>query len=317
MEKINFQSTERILKKSNRAVENLPNEEEVSQSIERLKKPFGKFEYKDSGLEIIEFEGKIFRLRYSDVYPHLITRLKEYLEIEGLSADDVGTEINNWKFVDSLRFILDGKEFDLLKLVPKSYNVFFKPSSTETHGAVMRGKDIFISADIATPVGIATLMHEIGHIVDDIKLEVSNLSDLTDGQQYYNVAEKVRKERAANAYALKVMRPFLSTTEQKSDLRNFLINYALRTYNVDAVEVIKNIEYHNGEAGHFAPNFELTEYDLFYNDFVEWKKTPEYKKLKDKIFTAGTEEEEEFGVWLEWVRKNQYSYEDDLYGREQ
>lgn len=317
MEKINLQSTEKILKKSNRAAENLPNEEEVSQSIERLKKPFGEFEYKDSGLETIEFEGKTFRLRYSDVYPHLIPRLKEYMEIKGLSSDDIDNEINYWKFVDSLKFIIDGKELDLLKLVPNSYNVFFKPSSAEIHGAVMRSKDIFISADIATPVGIATLMHEIGHIVDNIKLKVSNLSDLTDGEQYYNIAEKVRKERSANAYALKAVRPFLSTTEQKSDLRNFLINYALRTYNVGASEVIKHIEYGNRQAGHFAPDFELSESDMFWDDFVEWKKTPEYKELKDKIFPVGTEEEEEFGIWLEWVRKNEYSYEDDLYGREQ
>ncbi len=178
----------------------------------------------------------------------------------------------------------------------------------------MDTKNIYILGDIATPRAIATLLHEIGHTWDQKNLDDHGVSDLMDSHHNADRAEKIRSERTATAFALKLMR-ILPKGELKDDLIMFLKFYALESYYEEAKRLISN----DGGAAKFwgadpfpEMNEEWMKVEEMMDIFEEWKETKAYQEWKKIDEFNHLDEYEEYGEWREWVEKTKYDYLKDL-----
>ena len=236
---------------------------------------------------------------------------------------------NSWLKLDSLVFETGEIKKDVFASLPKNTEIFFYPAIDYFHGGMFWSHSendskysIYIIGDMNCPRSIVTLMHEIGHIFDAENQRSGKESPLKEKQgiYHYDTAEKIRKERAASAFALKVMKPFLKDKQLGEDVINFLEGYALSSYNCNAVEVFEQDEVskpaREKESRRMAgeqetEERELEEYSL-YEDFLNWKKTDAYKQWKEKENNKNLEDDDDYGVWRLWLEETNYDYHPDL-----
>jgi hypothetical protein len=263
IDKVTVQSSENIIKKMHRVAENLPDQEEVRASLERLKKPFIQIDYKEADSVRGEYEGMQYILDYEMADSGSIQSLEDYFQMEPEVAKDpqAGT-VSNWRRVNKMQFISGGVTYDTLKLFPRNYDIFFCPNGKEgeySQASLLDSKNIFIIGGVNTPESIAFILHEIGHIWDNLKLKVMGKDRMVDDHQHALLAEKLRTERMANAFALKLLKPFIKDNEQRKDFLNLLKNYALLSYHLEVKDEVDAIENSQKLFSHFAQDFDMGE----------------------------------------------------------
>ncbi len=274
--------------------------EQLEESLEHLGKPLKNIEYKDQ--DTVEVEHKDIKFKFSYSLPD--QESKNGIEIyvanarERISFPAAHVDPNNWRKIDSLVFSVDDKEIDMFSILPKQYKILFCPSHEAFHGAVSETfQEIYILGDIASTRSLIILLHEIGHLFDDKHL--SELHTPTGVQEKNNadLAETIRQERVATAFAFKVLKPFFKDVTLKRDVMNYLKHYALARYYKTELQTLDLRR-------------EAEEYIVF-NSYLSWKKTNAYKKWLEDEKIAETDPEK-FNKWLEWIEKTGYDYQKDL-----
>ncbi len=313
MKEHNFINTEKYIER----IENSDleiSEENLSASLERISKPLHKIEYQEKGTEEFKVEDLDVKLSYSAIEVSDKDNLQVYLDVLRSRdwSDQDFMNPNSWKVLDSFTFSSPDGVIDLCEIATSKYKIFFCPTELEFMGAVLENPQIIcIIDDITSPRAIATLLHEIGHTWDRKNLEEKGVDKMVTDHQHSSKAEGVRRERAATAFALNKLRPFIKG-EQKTDIINFLKYYALKHY-YDSVKSDLSHERYSGR--HFAQDWYETEdeYDVLYDTFTNyWKKTEAYRKWKEMDEYKNVEDWEEFSLWNEWVEKNNYDFYKDL-----
>lgn len=203
--------------------------QEVADVVKRLKKPFESVESGD-GIIDIDIEGQVLHVELVPNDIHL-----EDTELFGYHFDDIPEEhFSFFQRIQSLKFKTNDTEVDLFSLLPPGYKILYYPSATDAldHDGAMspERKVIGVVGDIRTPLTIIILLHEMGHAVDEARLEKFGVDTLVTSHEYKDHAERLRKETAASAFAVSIIRRYLKDTLQRNDIVNYLRDYALRSY---------------------------------------------------------------------------------------
>jgi len=296
-------------------------DEEISAVIDRLREPLASVSYADSGELKVEkgehtIEAAYVSLEQADKEP--VGRYIQHLLEKGVRPENASAKVDLWKKLTKLRYSTKGQEFDVLAIMPAGSRIFFCPTETEfvTGGVSSRQNVAWIVGDVAAPASLITLLHEVGHTVDDKNLLEQGVESLVVPGENADVAEQVRKERMASAFALKVMRPFLDDAELRNDVITFLEDYGLgshyesaqSTINVRAILTRHAMsEWHDDEA-EYQNNY-------FYDAWEKWKVTDAYKEWKQRPENQKLDPEyEEYGAWRSWVEESKYDFEKDIGG---
>ncbi len=300
--------------------------ERVEEAIARLGKPLAEVKYQETGEVEVNANDAQFKFSYSlldEENKRWIDNFTGGKMARNVDKEDFIKNADNWRSLDNLIFQVEGKEKNVLNSLPKNSSVFFCPSMEYAHGAAVDiyfadKYHIYIVGDITTPRSLVTLMHEIGHVFDyeNHRKKGSPIK----GSYHHQTAEKIRRERAASAFALKMMRPFFKNKQFKEDAITFLKNYSLADYNWDAIETFRKEEeqrpYREREAVKAQSEWEAEEAEMetyrLIDDFYEWKKTDAYKEWKEKEENKNLDEYDEFGVWRQWIEDTNYDYQKDL-----
>lgn len=192
-------------------------------AVRKLEIPLGSVDWREDGNGSVEELG--LRLNF------------------GYEKSDLGKD---WRKLISLNLETVQKEpkhsSDLLSDIQPHTSVSFKIRNyTEKAIASTDGQEIRLFENIITPKGLIILMHEAGHNTDERQKESTDnnqksasylkllfASKLSNKQK---LAESLRTERVADAYALNKLRPFIS--EQglpKSAVLTFIHNKNLQRY---------------------------------------------------------------------------------------
>lgn len=292
-------------------------DEELQGSLERLSVPMQGVSYEERGsFEIGEGNLKV-KVSYSSIENNEKSRIQAFIKETSRwrEGGESPTYLNTdtWRRVDSLVIEYEEREIDVLRTGPSAYNIYFS-SGDFINGAVM-DNEIFIIGGLEKPISLVTLMHEIGHLWDFAKLKESRTEQLVDSHRYARQAEKIREERAANAFALKQMRPFIEDDQRKRDVFKFLSHYAQASYNRGVTGEIVQDQYLSRKV---AKDYDLEaerqeeEQRELWDGFEKWKKTQVYQTWKAQPENANVEEFEEFGNWVDWVGRTGYEYWKDL-----
>lgn len=202
-------------------------EEWVRDSLERLRKPFDQIVSKgDNSVEIDVGEAK--------------------LEVQYRRVDAQTREIVK------IIFQLKDQDIDLFSLLPSQTRIFVSQvdlgrfeKGVATYLLDHEEYVITLQQEINSPEALSFLLHEVGHVIDYKKLYNLNMFSLMSDHPDARATEEVRRERAANAFALKVLRPYLKDETMRQDVQNLLINDSLRSY-YDGVRSNRNIGKKNG-----------------------------------------------------------------------
>ncbi|TSA45771.1 hypothetical protein D4R52_01790 [bacterium] len=320
---LNFrpQNTEKILNKFPDA--KVPINAEIKASLDRLKKPLSSVEpldMREEGTIEGEFEGNHFLVEYCDMDHESFNTLFSTLENTG---DVSALPIGNWKVARQFKMQTKGAEIDFIGIAPSKYDLFFYPYDDTNLGAAsipiqVEGKRagnsaIAIGANLSTFKSILTLLHEIGHLWDEERMNSAGINNLTDGNIHSNEAEVLRKERAATAYAFKIMRSITKDSTTRKDALNFLKYYALKDYYEGSREKIRK---YDSMAGYLAKDYDevaLEKEEMerqYYEDFLNWRKTEEYKAWKMLDGNREIDEYEEYARWRNRVEIDKESKTD-------
>jgi len=207
---------------------------EIEGSLSRLGEPFSSISTTENGIDII-YEGIKISIEYKSY-----TYVKDG---EKYTSDAL-------KEIDKFAIKTEDKEFDLFSILPPGTRVIFQSGSEKSTGSIINidGVDeISIAGEINSPKMVAVLLHEVGHIIDMEKIKELGLKGyeaevigLMDNKENADIAEEIRKERIANAFALKVLRPFLRNPEIRKDMLNLLKYDALASYYYSARKQLKD-----------------------------------------------------------------------------
>lgn len=290
--------------------------QEVADVVKRLKKPFESVESGD-GIIDIDIEGQVLHVELVPNDIHF-----EDTELFGYHFDDIPEEhFSFFKRIQSLKFRTNNTEIDLFSLLPPGYKILYYPSATDAldHDGAMspERKVIGVVGDIRTPLTIIILLHEMGHAVDEARLEKFGVDTLVTSHEYKDHAEKLRMETAASAFAVSVMRRYMKDVLRRSDIVSFLKNYALRSHCLSVNGKIGTQESYKSHMNREWAGFEALEKqeedDRMYLDAWEkWQKTEKYREWKQLPEHANLSEGEEFGVWREWVETIKYEFWNDF-----
>lgn len=199
-------------------------EEEVEASLERLNEPFEKIDEKGDGFVEIQFNDATVEIKYVQLPPG---------------------GWGNLARIEKLSFKTKDKEVDLIQELPENTTIRVDQDCTGTN---RRGDarfqtengvsySVLFEGKIVSPYDLFALLHEIGHVFDFKKLVDLGRGSLDDRQKGMmddglnaELAEGIREERAANAFALKFIKPYLSDKQQRRDATNMLIQYSLKSH---------------------------------------------------------------------------------------
>lgn len=161
----------------------------------------------------------------------------------GYQKSDLGED---WRKLISLNLETVQQKFkhssDLLSDIQPSTSVSFKIRNFSEKGIVSTdGQEIRLSENIITPKGLIILLHEAGHNVyekhkegADNNQESASSFELLFASKSSNkqkLAEFLRTERSADAYALNKLRPFIGDWGlPKSAVLTFIHNKNLQRY---------------------------------------------------------------------------------------
>ena len=236
--------------------------DELSELYSRLNKPIADFEILDQGDITIEKDDLMIKLSYSPVPADLhFEKVKEVLDFpkdKQRLVELMRLSSKEFRSLDS--FILQNKDLqlDITSLLPEGVRVFFRSLPNESK----REKDpkpsglfdptinvVVVRNNLATPLDIIVLMHEIGHANDEVTPKILDFPRpkgpddkvfLTQEQMEI----RLKSERNAWAFAIKKIKPFLSdlgiTTE---DLDMFAHNFALHIYSEEINKMLSGKPY--------------------------------------------------------------------------
>ncbi len=202
--------------------------EELLLSHERLNKPFAGMSREGDSVRIVEGDAEM-HIQYA---PYTY-------EDRGVQYED-----KSMKRVKALSFAIDGGVVDIFDILPEGQQILVSPDSDKKRGHVMMKdkhgiRTISLLGDLDSPRMLAILFHEIGHVIDFEKLDRFGLETLTDVHDNSDIAEVIRRERAATAFALKALKPFLRNKQLRRDMINLLKYDALGSYYIGAREDIR------------------------------------------------------------------------------
>lgn len=286
----------------------------------RIFQPIFKVDYKNNSQEINEEENQM-KFGEIEINDQDHEALNFYMQHLGEKDNDKGeySEIANRHAVDQLEYTIGDSKFDIFNLVPEGYKILFCPKSETRDGAVSyEYKIIFIAGDITSLGSIATILHEIGHVVDNERLKKIDKTYLTEGgtSDEHAEAEKLRKEREASLFALRKMwREIRRDPQTKKDILLYLKNIAYYSYCDNSLSRVET----SNSMMHFAKDLEYTKYEEMEqkrldawmrfrgsNQYTEWKQIEKFKTLN---------EFDEYGEWLEWIEETGKINDDDFYSR--
>ncbi len=215
MSKDDFLSSKHILRRLDN-LEEVP-KTSVDAAISRLSEPITKVEYEERGE--IKIEGDNWRIHFA-YKPVTLEYIAEF------------GDATEWRELSSALIETPDSTIDLTQLLSHNRKIYFRPRFTEVKGWSPQNLGVLVWGDLAKPAALATLLHEIGHAIDRKQLEELGNSDLyhfMDDHEYSHEAAEIRRERVANAFALKLMRPLLNK-QQRQDMILFLKHHGLRSY---------------------------------------------------------------------------------------
>ena len=320
MEEFKPLSSENIIKKLDHTAVSI-RDTDLAHSIARLENPIKNIEYSLEGQEEIVSGEYAFNFAYSSIQQNEFSRLLKGLsnpqkvEDSNLYPEE---NIENWRKITSFNFVLGDTNIDLFKILPLGSHILFCPNASEVNGFVYKDStDIYMSGDMATPATLAFLLHEIGHILDFKKMEELGVTQMVDMSENSDIAENLRRERFATAFALHAMRPYIKDETMRHDIVNLLKYYALKGYYYTAKKKVAN---RVGIRSHISDDWrgyeEIEEQEnmdrMYYDGWEKWKKTEKYVQWKQKEENKNLDKFEEYCVWRSWVEDTGYQFWDDI-----
>jgi len=277
---------------------------------QRVFKPLFDIDY-EADTQDVSQDGNQMRFRKTEVSSQdkaLLTRyIANFSRVE-MDESDFSDE-NRWQAVDQLTYRIGETVLDIFSYLPEGYKILFCPTNKAYYsGAVVNeNKVIYITSDISSLGSIATILHEVGHVKDDERLEKLGRTEFTEGGNYHeNIeAEVMRKEREASLFALRKMWRELRKNEQtKKDILLYLKNLAYFSYcekGLSNISTARSISRHNP----YDPEAEEAEFLAIknYDAWLKFKDSDEYKTWKSIEEFAKLDEEYEYGEWLSWIEK--------------
>lgn len=316
MESPQLFSSDSLLKKAENRNE-IEYSQETLDTVERLKKPFDNVKTADGKIDI-NIEGQALHVELAIVDENDAENIEKFAS-SVIARNNYDPSVE-FKKIEVLSFKHADGKFDVFSLLPPGYVIYYYPVASlniiEHDGSVDGNrKAICIAGDICSPLTLAILFHEMGHVVDFGRLEKLGVQSLVTPHEYQGHAETLRKEKTASAFAISMMRQHLKNTTLKKDIVSFLKDYALQSYNLSVNTEIGGQEMYkahmNSEWAGYESSMRQEEEDRMYLDSWEkWQKTEQYQKWKQ-----GLSPEDlgwaEFGVWREWVETTGYEYWND------
>ena len=285
---------------------------EMEEALDRINRPMHEVMYGEEG-EVSMPVGELeVHFTYSRLNYAAEKQIREELWGEGF-VDDEEFNAQNWRVVDTMEFITPEGKINLTGAIPSEYKIFFDPNATKLAGVIyFTSHNIYIAGDLAAPRSIATLMHEIGHIWDKQNLDQHGVTQFMSDSQHGHEAEKVRRERAATAFAFKQMKPYMKG-QLKDDVIKFLKFYGLRSY-YDHVK--ESISHQRTVTDYWEPDKfgedDLLADHLWRNNFDKWKKTEAYQAWRTDPRYIDLDEFDEYVKWREWLELSKYDFAEDL-----
>lgn len=308
-------SSESLLRKAKK-LEEQGVSEKTTDAIGRLIKPFESVESGD-GIFDIDIEGQTLHVEFVPNDIHF-----EDIEFFGDHFDDIPEDhYGFFERIQSLKFKTNDTEIDLFSLLPSGYKILYYPSATDAlyHDGAARldRKIICIVGDICTPLTIVILLHEMGHVVDYVRLKELGIDEMVTPHEYKDHAEKLRTEAAASAFAISAVHRYSKNVSQRNDAVNFLKNYALRSHCLGVNKKIGAWESYKSHmnrewAGYEESERQEEESRMYLNAWEKWRKTAKYQEWKQLPEHVNLFEGEEFGVWREWVETVKYEFWNDF-----
>jgi len=274
----------------------------------------------DADTQDISEGGNQMRFTKTEVSTRDKERLARYIASRGRGeADESGfPDENSWQAVDQLTYKIGETDIDIFSYLPGGYKILFCPTNKAYYNGAVdnENKVIYITSDISSLGSIATILHEVGHVKDDERLEKLGRTELTEGGDYHeNIeSEKLRKEREASLFALRKMWRELRKNEQtKKDILLYLKNLAYYSY---CERGLGNIVTARAMAHHNPYDLEADEAErLERENFDAWwkfKHSDEYEAWKNTEKFAKLDEDEEYGAWLNWIEETGKINNDDF-----
>lgn len=291
--------SEKLFKKARagaEAVKVVENSGGLQQALDRISKSLHSEEYvSGSDQELVfNYGGSEVAVRYSDISAEqkeiIVVAQKHWKDI--FSAESPVFEAESWKQLNGLSVrTQDGKAQDMLESVPAEYPIFFCPQNDSSNPkGVISGGDInaiFYAGDIATLAGMSVLAHEIGHLHNEyLKTEEERMR--TTNHRDQDVATKVLRERYANAFALKKLRPFITNLQNRKDISALLLQYGQGSYDTLLTKV-RDVRDMHEQAAFYRELGELMrddEYDYEIYGLDDWDDSREVG-LTDHGLTRG------------------------------
>lgn len=170
--------------------------------------------------------------------------------VGGSFPDTDEWELGRWRLLKSFQIVrknMDGSVTTLClqDILPEGFSVVFAPSGSNRQAcASFKYKCISIYGDITKPTSILALLHEAGHITDDVRhadtaygrrVDVAHRNAQNGHLSPEDAATLLRSERSAWAHGLSKLRPFLETKPSTQwisleDVRKHVHLMALRGY---------------------------------------------------------------------------------------
>lgn len=311
MKEPRIEDSENILKKGER-IEKGYSEEKMADVHGRLSTPFNRIWNTEHWPLEFDFERAHFIFEFEGADLDDQELIMNGRQASGLAEfGPVGDEqFSQFRRVRVAEFYVGNARTNLIELLPVSARIFIAPpSNNQRKGAGLmyagldknrefkEGPAIFIFSDLATPVGISTLFHEIGHVIDKVRLRLANVkeNESVTPHEYGMKAVKLRSERVANAFALGELRKFVDDPQMRSDLRKDLVNGCLRSYYQAAKDDIEEKE------------------NQFIFDFFRWSFSDGYGRWKKLDQFKDVPESQEYDKWRKWIKDTNYDYERDLH----
>lgn len=279
--------------------------EELFQELEqRVFKPLFQVNYEANTQDIFQNGNQMWFIK-TELNTQDKERLARYIASysdRNKAGEDVFLNENSWQAVDQLVYRIGETNFDIFNYLPEGYKILFCPANKQYYnGAVdYENKVIYITSDISSLGSIATILHEVGHVKDDERLEKLGKKEFTEGGDLNeNIeAEKIRKERDASLFALRKMWRELRKNEQvKNDILLYLKNLAYYSYCETGLGNVATAR----SMAHFAQDFEDTfgyEEEINFDAWWKFKQSDEYQVWKNIEEFTKLDEDDEYRVWL-------------------
>lgn len=177
-------------------------------------------------------DEEYFEKIQTDTEDNVVSGISVFCDIGDLSSKDI-----NFVILDELKIKFGEIEIDVYSLIPKEYKVVLVPGNLiDFNSANLHDNYIFIKENFSSLGGLLTLLHEIGHVVNEDQDFDQNMVFKSENEEEIIIDEGVSykrsiiNERDASLYALKKLwKELRKNPELKRDAINYL-KFCFRTY---------------------------------------------------------------------------------------